>query len=407
MSARRNAPLLCAWAAAGLLQGQQLFDSVPGSPLRLLATDVAVLGGDENRDDIDCSVEPLKPRLDFDLKYTAGYAMRLPAAAVSPDGEQLRVLFRVQPLGTADAGPVYFRQTFDVPARREHQDGTGWFQGLYFLGPGRYKVDWLMRDLQGRVCSAHWRTRAPRPGYKDRPAAAAPANLVAPYRSDIFLEEPPVARARAPLGGLHVRVLLNLAPLDRSRFKISDYELASLVGMLRSLHREPSIGLFSLTAFHAYDRRVVYRAERATRLDFPALGKAVRESPAGLVDAEALADEAGEQRFLAELLNAALAPSPLRADAVVVLGFKVEREAGIPRELLSVPAGGEPVFRFTFNRSPRSYPWPGAIEAALAPYGLTTHSITGPQDYTRAVASLLDRIERSPAGAAHAEVERP
>lgn len=398
---------LCVATGFACLPGQQLFDSVPGRSLRFHTSDIAVLGADGSRDDIECEVEPLRPRLNFDLKYTAGYAVKLPASAVAQSGEHLRVLFRVQPLGDDGLEPVYFRQSFDAPARKEGDDGVAWFQGRYFLGPGRYKVDWLMRNLQGRVCSAHWRTHAPRPSYGGRPAAAASSNLIAPYHSDTFEEEPPVSRDAGLAGGLHLLLLVNLSPLERSRFKLSEYELDSLVGMMRSLHREPSVGLFSLTAFSAYDRRIVYETKRQTRLDFPALGQAVEAAPAGVVDIDALADEEGEQRFLADLINEALAPAAERPDAIVVLGLKVDRDAIIPKEMIDIAGAGSPLFRFAFNRNPRSYPWPGAIEAALAPFGLTVYSITRPQDYTRAVAGLLDAIEARPAAGATAAAPRP
>ena len=37
--------------------------------------------------------------------------------------------------------------------------------------------------------------------------------------------------------------------------------------------------------------------------------------------------------------------------------------------------------------------WPEEMATALAPLGLTVYSITRPQDYTRAVAGLLDAVE--------------
>lgn len=384
---------ICALFAGWNLQAQRLFDAPPGHPLRFHATDRAVLAGSENRNDLDCRVEPLRPRLNFDLKYTAGYVVHLPAEAVMPTGEHLRVLFRVRALGQGPAAPVYFQQSFDVAARSADGGGSALFQGRYFLGPGRYSVDWLMRNLQGRVCSSHWQMRAPKPGHNGRLAASAPPHMIAPYREDTFDEEPPAARDAGVSGGLHVRLLLNLGPLDRNRFKLSEYEIDSIVGMLRSLHREPSIGTFSLTAFNAYDRQIVYAAERRTKLDFPALGDAIESMRVGTVDVEALADSDGEQRFLADLLNEALAPEPDPPDAVVVVGPKVGREGRIPEGLLSVRAASSPLFRFVFNRNPRSYPWPGELETALHPYGLTVYSVTRPQDYTRAVAGLLDAIE--------------
>ena len=85
MHARRVLGLfaLCATPA---LQAQQLFDTSPGQPLNLLPTDGAILSASGNRNDLDCRVEPLEPRLDFDLKYRAGYLVHLAAESVAAHG---------------------------------------------------------------------------------------------------------------------------------------------------------------------------------------------------------------------------------------------------------------------------------------------------------------------------------
>ena len=387
---------ICALAAAPALQAQDLFDAAPGQQLRFHATDNAVLSDDANRNDIACRVEPLRPRLNFDLKYTAGYIVHLPAEAVSQAGDQLRVLFRVRALLPEPGELVYFRQSFNLLPGSSEGGGTAAFLGRYFLGPGRYRVDWLMRNQQGRVCSSHWTVQAPRPSHEGRLAASAPPNLIAPFRTDTFDEEPPVARDADSGSGLHVRLLLNLAPLDRNRYKLGEFEIASIVGMLRSLHREPSLGTFSLVAFNAYDRQIVYEAERGTRVDFPALGRAIESMDVGTVEAAELADSEGEQRFLAELLDEALAPGDDPPDAIVALGAKVDREGRIPDGMLTAPRSCCQIFRFSFDRNPGSYPWMGALEMALQPFGVTTYTVTRPQDYTRAVAGLLDAMEGTP-----------
>ncbi len=379
-----------ALAAPSSLPAQRLFDAAPGERLRIPGPDRAVLAGSRNRTDLDCRVEPLDPQLAFDLNYRAGYLIHLRAEAVPSSGDRLHVLFRVQPLSASEAPPVYFRQAFDVPAARM-DGGSAVFPGRYLLGPGRYKVDWLMRNLQGRVCSAHWRIRAAQPGHTGRLAAAATPNFVAPDRQDPFADEPPVARAGEPANLLHISLLLNVAPLDRTRFKLSSYELNSLVGMLRSLHREPTIGRFSLAAFSGVDRQVVYAASERSRLDFAALGAALEDRDAGVVAVEDLADPEGEPRFLADFLNRALGPEASRPDAVVVLGPKVGREAAIPAEMLTI-SDPPPLFRIVFDRNPHSYPWPGALETALKPYGLAVSGVTRPQDYGRVLESLLDEL---------------
>ena len=387
---RLNRLALVALAPAPLLC-QQLFDSAPGRPLHFHSSDTAILSGSSNRRDIDCRVEPLRPRLGFDLKYTAGYAVHVSADDVAADGDHLRVLFRISPSG---GEPVHFRQEFPISPRSATGGGTASFPARYVLGPGRYKVDWLMRNRRGNVCSAHWETRAPTPGHTGRLAAAATANLIAPYREEVFVAEPPVVRADDAASGRHISILLNLAPRDRERFKLNDYELESVIGMLRSLHREPDIGIFSLTAFTGIDRQVVYASERQTRLDFESLGAAVRAMEPGVVSAESLADPDGESTFLAQVLNDALRPAGSLPDAVVLLGPKVDREMRLSEELLDLPAAPPPLFQLSFTTNPRSYPWPGAIEAALRPHGLKAYSVTLPQEFSRALEDMLPAIVR-------------
>ncbi len=381
---------LIAWVFAGGLAAQQLFDSSPGSDLHFHPSDHAILSGDTNRSDLGCRVEPLKPRLGFDLKYTAGFVVRVPAEAVAPSGDALRAIFRVRAL-ESERDPVYFQQVFWVPADSADPGSRAVFPARYVLGPGNYKVDWLMRNRRGTVCSAHWVARAPAPGHTGRLAAAAPSNLIAPYRQDIFANEPPVSRANAAGNGLHVSVLLNLAPLDRTKFKLSSYEMESVVGMLRSLYREPSIGLFSLRAFNAIDRKLVHSAQRQSRLDFEALGLAIDSMQPGVIEAAELEKEKGESAFLASLLNETLGDQD-PPDAVIALGPKVDRKAQIPQDLLQFGADPGRLFQIAFQPTPHSHPWPGAIESALRPHGLTVYGVTLPQDYTRALEAMLGSI---------------
>lgn len=384
---------LLALCATTVVQAQQLFDASPGQQLHLYPADAAILSGGSNRNDLDCRVEPLEPRLDFDLKYRAGYLVHLAAEAIAPSGTSLRVLFRVYPLDAPNADPVYFQQRLRFPSRNVEDTGTAQFRGLYFLGPGRYQVDWLMRNSQGHVCSAHWQMRAPTPGHTGRLAAAARTNWIASFRQDTFAEEPPVLRRGIGERLTHVWLLVNLAPLNRERFKLSDYELESIMAMLRSLHREPSVGLFSLTAFSAIDRQVVYSAKRHTRLDFGALGEAIDAMAPGLVDVQALADPDGEWRFLADMLQTAIEAEGERPDAVVFLGPKIGREGRIPDGMLDLAVSSVPLFQFLFDRNPQSYPWEGAIESALKPLGLIVRNIIRPQDFGNALEDLLHVLE--------------
>ncbi len=382
--------------AASWLPAQQLFQSAPGRELLFQPSDRAVLAAGKDRNDLPCRVIPQNPHLGFDLKFTAGYVVQLPAAAISGGDDDLRVLFRVTPTAGPDREASYFRQSFGVPAARSEGRGPATFPGRFVVGPGQYEVDWLMRNRAGQVCSAHWKASARYPAAVSALAAATRPNSVAPFAESMFAEAAPVVRASDRQGGLHVSLLVNLSPLERDRFKLSDHELDCVVGMLRSLHAEPSLGLFSLTAFNAYDRRLVYSVRGQPRLDFEALGEAIEMAPAGVVDVEALADPGGEQRFLAEMISGAMVPAPRRPDAVIIVGPKLDREARLAEGALSLSARPAVLHQFAFHRYRQSYPWMGAIESALKPHGLVVSSVSRAQDFARALADLMQTLQGGP-----------
>lgn len=375
--------------AAASLPAQHLFDAAPGRALRFQPSDRAVLAGDQDRKDLPCRVTPQEPHLGFDLKFTAGYVVQVQADSVAAGGDDLRVLFRVRPVSGPDRKPAFFRQTFPVAAASAEGGGRATFPGRFVVGPGQYEVDWLMRNRAGQVCSAHWTATARLPPAVAGLAAAAPPNHIAPFSESTFAEAPPVARASDRNGGLHISLLLNVAPLERDRFRLSGHEVECIVGMLRSLHAEPRLGLFSLIAFNLYDRQLVYEVRGQPRLDFQSLGDAIEESPGGVVEFDQLADPDGEQRFLEDVLTRALSAEPRAPDALVVIGQKVDREARLDEGQFRPSARPAVLHQFAFHRNPQSYPWTGAIEAALRPHGLVVSTISKAQDFGRALARLL------------------
>ena len=402
-------PCLCAALLfAGLLNGQERFGVGPDRLSHILAGDRAVLSSEVDRTDLQCRVEPLEPRMDFELKFQAGYLIHVPMAELASDGDRLSVLFRIRPLTAQAAGEkadaaLYFTQYFDVPPIEEDAKGSVTLPGRYVLGPGRYRIDWLMRDRVGRVCSAHWETQAASLERYEELAAAATAHTIAANRRDIFVDEPPVMRSgKRPA---HVRLVLNLSPLEPSKPKLSEYDLASLMAMMRALHREPGIGLFSVTAILAGREEIVYDAPRLSRIDFKALGEAVEGIAAGTVDFAALRDTESGGRFLAGVLNRALSGGENHADAVIVLGPKTAPDNRIPEELLDIAGKHPPVFHFAYNRNPRSYPWRGAIGNALRPLGAVEYRIARPKDFGAALTDFVRRLEGGHAPGASTNVE--
>ena len=147
--------------------------------------------------------------------------------------------------------------------------------GLFDLGEGKYHIDLLMKDRSERVCSFYWDAEA---ALADRdkeiqPAIAAGAVERAEYEQ--FNEEPPVERA--PGKPLNIKILVNFAPQNARLSSLRPIDTLALVTVLRRLSREPQFGKFSVVAFNVQEQRVLYRQSSAERIDFPALGRAIRE----------------------------------------------------------------------------------------------------------------------------------
>lgn len=370
-----------------------LQSAVGGGEIRVVTSDMAVLSAEDTRDDLPCTVTPLDPRLGFDLQYQAGYVVHLPLASLAGDGDSLRVLFRIKPLG-GDGQPRFFVDRFSVPNIEEGAKGETALPGQYTLGPGRYRVDWLMRDRSERVCSAHWDIQTSSSEEFEELAATPMANAVGSRRDDVFLEEPPVQRA-AVQSLLHVKLLVNFTPTDPRDIHLRPYDVENIVSILRAISREPQIGTFSLVAFNMQEERIIFEQENATRIDFPGLGQSVETIEGGIVDLQQLRDEESSTRFLGDLLRQHLRAEDPQPDAIIFVGPKLVLEKKISGEMLARDDHVTcPVFYLIYDRNPRAFPWRDAISSVLRSFKGLEYSITLPRDFGLAMKDMMFRLKK-------------
>ena len=386
--------------APAVAYGQEMIRAgLSGASLHLSHSDIAVLGAEDMRDDLPCEVEPLDPKLEYDLSFQAGYVARVPLAALAGEGNELRVLFRIESLEDDHGEAVYFKEHYDVPAIDPDAGGDATLPGKYRLGPGRYKVSWLMRDRAEKVCAHSWEVRAETVEGFEKLAAAPNAAKISEWSEEIFVEDPPIRRAAGKL--LHVKLMVSFSPVDLAKVKLSDYDMRAVVSMLRVLAREPRIGEFSVVAYNAHEERVIYETTRTTRLDFGELGEAVESSLSGRVDIEQLQDEESSEKFVKSLFElhltrrgAAESNDGEPPDAVVFLGPKVVFEKPASSSLLAESARLQvPVFYFIYNRNPRSYPWRDAVSAGLKNFDIKEFDITGAKDFGRSMQQWIELLD--------------
>ena len=380
--------LLCVFPARAQIELQA---SEPGDKVLLPPTDLAVFESAENRADLDCQVNPIKPTLDFDFRFHTGYDVSIGMQQLADAGDNLLIVMRVTPEG-GEQNPHYLEDRVGVPPIDKNMKGKASFTGGFDVGPGRYRVDWLVRNRLEHICSAHWEIEArPDANLTDLPIAMG-AGEVAPHQSDPF-----AGQSRLPGGngaqGLHVAVLVNFSPAERGASAIEPKTLQAVVSILRGIVRQPEIGRVDLVAFSAQQESVVYRAANVSQIDFPALGEAVKQVPLGTVDYRQLDDRDSEMRFLGKLLAQQLTPEPAEPDAVIVVGPKLDFDCRLPHELPPNAAEARcPIFYLSYNPDPVSNPWRDAIGTVVKAYKGIEYPIAAPRDFERAFKEMMFRV---------------
>jgi len=385
--------LLAVLAAPILLNAQSPLAGLDAAgELRMFPSDRAILEVQDPRQDLPCSVNPVKPALGFDLRFHAGYEVGIPLKNLAGAENQLTMIFRVTP--EAPKGePAYFVQRVHVPPLEPEASGTAYLEGAFDLGEGRYHVDWLMRDRSEHLCSSYWDAEAALPPKDKQLTLPIRPGAVRATEEEAFKEEPPVQRTpdEAPL---KVKVLVNFAPLNAYGATLQPLDTSALVSILRTIVREPRIGRFSVVAFNLEEQRILYRQRDAERIDFPALGEALHSLNLGIVDLGRLSRKNGETEFLANLIQRELGGAD-HPDALIFAGPKAPSDESVPTE--SLKEVGEvqyPVFYMNYNLHPESTPWKDAIGRAVKFFKGYEYSISRPRDLWAAVGEMVSKAAK-------------
>ncbi len=377
--------------------GQILIEADPGRALS--GTDLAVLEAREPRDDLPCRLTPLKPAVGFDLKFHAGYEVSLPMRELAGLENTLTVIFRVTPEGAPDRAK-YFSQKIRVPSIEADAKGDAYLQGAFDLGEGVYQVDWLMRDRAERVCASFWRAEAVLSAKEKDLALALPPGTAAPADEDEFADEQPGEKdySSSPLS---VKVLVNFAPQNSGAAMLQRADTAALVSILRTIHRDPRIARFSVVAFNLQEQRILYRQEFSDRIDFQAIGEALKGLQLGRVDLARLQNRNSDAEFLGALIQNEFkvqdgSPAP---DGLIIAGPKVMLPSGVPADALREVGETEyPVFYLNYNLTPQLNPWRDSISQAVRYFKGTEFTISRPRELWSAVTEVVARIVKWKSG---------
>jgi hypothetical protein len=369
--------------------------SGPNGAVRTFSGDDAILESQDVRKDLNCTVEPIKPELGFDLRFHTGYEVTLPLKEVSGPENALTMIYRVTYAKDKNR-PVYFSQHFTVPKIEDDARGDAYLEGTFDVGEGEYHVDWMMRDRSERVCSFFWDSTASL-SQKDKDITLhILMGSVEGADREPFREEPPVSRDTRN-NPLNVKVMVNFAPQRARSATLQPLDTHALISILRNISREPRIFRFSVVAFNMQEQRVLYRQEDTEQINFPALGDSLNSLNLGTVDRKRLEDKHGDTGFLSKLIKDELTNS--KADAVIFASPKVMLEEGVSQDSLrQLDNLTAPVFYMNYNLYPQANPWRDAIGTAVKRLRGYEYTISRPRDLWVAWTDIVSRIIKQKSG---------
>ncbi|MCZ2147994.1 MAG: hypothetical protein LC126_09470 [Bryobacterales bacterium] len=394
MWAHNNTPvraLLLGLAISELCTSQTVLNTLR---FHILGSDLAVFESEEKRTDLRCEAAAVSPQLDFDLRAHVGYNVLIPMQELTGPPQRLRIMARVTPASQPENSFFLVDRT-QVPAISEDAKGTAEVSGEFLAGPGRYRVDWLMRDGRERVCSTHWEFTV-KPNEKGVLPGIAPETITESPKDPFAEQSPPKQLAAGQ--PLHVKFLVNFSTVTSGEPAMKPRDVAALVAMLRGVAQLPRVGRFSIVAFTMSEEKVIYREDNVPKIDFPALGEAVKGIHAGTVDYRQLADPESKTRFLTSLLteHAGLKGAGQEAsdpDAIILVGPKVMLDKKLDKDVIEESAQTRvAVFYLNYNPDPTGNPWKGAIDSVLKAYRGLAYTITAPRDFGSALADMTTRL---------------
>ncbi len=377
------------FAAAGLLAGaplvcaQELIDPHRPGARRLLdriEQDLAPSNGDR----LACKVDPIAPWLNFAFRWQAGYRVRLPLRQFPEESFAVRIAFRVTPEGGT---PVVFRDRFEIPPGRRTGGQSGRFGGGFFVGEGRYRVEWVLVGPGGRKCRKEWTFSLELNARQRRTAGLLEPGSVAP----IVLEwDEPIRRSRRPY---RLAVVLHVAPLFPRAIRLSRFDRAFLTTLLLSLFENTG---FRETAIHAVSLEKQQTIFETSELDgdaFRRLLEAMEKFELGTIGIDQYANPRGRIDFLAELVNRfTVTPDP--PDAVVFLGPNTRHTDKFPGRRIERADHHKPLFFYLhFDYFSWRFPWPDTIERLTKSQRGRVFDIRKPAQLARALEQMERMIE--------------
>lgn len=263
---------------------------------------------------LKCDVTPIPPQLNFSFRFQTGYILRIPMRQFSGTGHRWSVVARVTP----GSGPQSIlgeqRRLPNVP---ENTKVTGELGGGFWVGEGKYKIDWVLFDEQGRVCRKQWKIEAKLNGTERGITPGIAPGTVAQVSFRRWSAQAASATDAPPLHRL--TVFLHAAPIFPRSTRLRVQDRLTLMGSLASLLEHVPARAVRLVIFNLDQQEEIFRSDAFTPEEFDQAAQSLNSLQLALVNYSVLKNRRGHVDFLAHLINEELnATDP--SDAVIFMG---------------------------------------------------------------------------------------
>jgi hypothetical protein len=248
----------------------------------------------------------------FSPRLQAGYVCRLPLALSQVKGQRWLALTRITPQ-RGNRNPVYLSDAVRF-SPLGNQEPAAIAQGSYWLGEGRYSVDFLMTDVAGDACRSQWQIDARlNPAARNFKAMLAPGTVAGSWAAGV------APQAAKPLD--RITILLHAASLAQLQTAIGTLAQAMLLDGTVALMDEMPARSVRLVVFDLEQQKVMLRKDGFTLAALPEVAQALNAVQPATVDYRTLENPHSTADFIEKLVNTEIhAAEP--SDAVVFLGPK-------------------------------------------------------------------------------------
>jgi hypothetical protein len=286
-----------------------------------------------------CKIKPIAPRLNFSLRFQAGYVVRVPLVQFRGSGHSYQMTLRVEPQGGGP--PVFLQGYFDLPEVPK-TDMQAQSAGSFLLGEGKYEAALVVRDDLDRGCRRQWTIEA-----KLRVRELA-AKVPIPRGRVAELSEAGLSQTESDGGGgPRITVFLHAAPVRPGTGTVPPEDVELLLGAVSSLMRQAGVKSVRMVAFNLDQQREIYRGEQFRLCELDDVAAAIYRLQLALVDYKSL-QGSSPQDLLLSLVRRELRDAS-RVDAVVFLGPRGRTASTFQKGMIQPPPEGPRFFYLEYQ----------------------------------------------------------